>query len=103
MIALTSDLPRKSSRTSTQAVIVPRTALTSVTTTARPNDSFSAATASSPLTTSQKPPAPSPRAAHRSAAIGSTTISVRYAVVKPSERALRPSRPTTDGARPLRR
>ena len=51
--ALTALLPRKSSRTSTQAVIVPRTALTSETITAAPRLSFSAATASGELATDQ--------------------------------------------------
>ena len=53
--AFTSDLPRKSSRTSTQAVIVPRTALISAAIAAIARVSFSAATASGFVTASQKP------------------------------------------------
>ena len=53
--AFTSALPRKSSRTSTQAVIVPRTAFGSETTSDAPRVSFSAATACGLETASQKP------------------------------------------------
>src|SRR5947207_2209587 len=56
MIALTRLLPRKSSRTSTQAVIVPSTAFVAAASAATPNVSLSAATASGPLTASQKLP-----------------------------------------------
>ena len=45
MIAFITALPRNSSRISTQAVIVPSTALISATTSDAPSVSFSAATA----------------------------------------------------------
>ena len=53
MTAFTSAFPRKSSRTSTQAVIVPSTALSSATTSDVPSVSLSAATASGLVTASQ--------------------------------------------------
>src|SRR5581483_1475182 len=85
--AFTSDLPRNRSRTSTHAINVPKTALTSATTAAITSVSFSAATPSGLETASQKPEAPSSRDAHTSAAIGSATISERKPVTKPRERA----------------
>src|SRR5581483_8226066 len=85
--AFTSDLPRNRSRTSTHAISVPKTALTSATTAAITSVSFSAATPSGIETASQKPDAPSSRDAHTSAAIGSATISERKPVTKPRERA----------------
>src|SRR5581483_12112349 len=87
MTALTSDLPRNRSRTSTQAISVPKTALTSATTAAITSVSFSAATPSALETAAQKPEAPSSLDAQTSAAIGSATISERKPVTKPSERA----------------
>src|SRR2546421_11333237 len=87
MTALTSPLPRKSSRTSTQAVIVPSTALTTETTTAAARLSSSAATASGAVATDQNWCSPFSREAQTRAAIGSTTTTDRNAVVKPSERA----------------
>ena len=53
MIALTTLLPRNSSRTSTHAVIVPTTALTAETSSAAPRLSLSAATASGCVATDQ--------------------------------------------------
>ena len=58
MIAFTSVLPRKSSRTSTHAVTVPSTALRSATAIDVDSVSFSAATASGLETASQKPSQP---------------------------------------------
>ena len=69
--------PRKSSRTSTHAVIVPSTALSSATTSDAPSVSFSAATACGLETASQNDCVPSLRDAQTSAASGSITISVR--------------------------
>ena len=77
MIAFTSDLPRKESRTSTQAVIVPSTALSSATAIEVQSVSFSAATASGLVTTSQNPSQPPFVDSNTSAAIGSPTISAR--------------------------
>src|SRR5260221_2584377 len=88
MTALTTDLPRKSSRTSTQAVIVPTTALTSVTTAATPRVSFSAATACGSGTAFQNVCAPWRRDSQTTAAIGSVTTIVNKVVTKPSERAV---------------
>ena len=77
MIALTSDLPRKDSRTSTQAVIVPRTALISATAIDVQSVSFSAEIASGLVTTSQNPSQPPFVDSKTSAAIGRPTISER--------------------------
>ena len=77
MTAFTSDLPRKSSRTSTHAVTVPSTALSSATATEVHSVSFSAATASGLETASQKPAQPAFVDSKTSAAIGSATISAR--------------------------
>src|SRR5215210_1151729 len=88
MIAFTSDLPRKSSRTSTQAVIVPRTALSSATAIEVQSVSFRAATASGLVTTSQNARAPPFVDSKTRAAIGRATISDRYVVTRPSERAV---------------
>src|SRR5206468_12222610 len=84
MTAFTSDFPRNWSRTSTHAVIVPSTAFTTETTTATPSVSLSAATDSGADATDQNVPIPPARDAQMSAAIGSTTITERYAVVKPN-------------------
>ena len=65
-------LPRKSSRTSTHAVIVPSTALTAETISAAPSVSFNAATASGADTTAQNSCQPCFPDAQTSAAIGST-------------------------------
>src|SRR5882672_11093671 len=88
MIALTSVLPRKSSRTSTQAVIVPSTAFRSATTIDVPSVSFRAATASGLVTACQKPCDPALVDSQTSAAIGSTTINVRNVVTMPRDRAV---------------
>ena len=88
MIALTSDWPRNESRTSTQAVIVPRTALIRATAIDVQSVSFSAAIASGLVTTSQNPCQPPFVDSKTSAAIGSPTISERYVVTRPSERAV---------------
>src|SRR3954463_7893524 len=87
MIALTADLPRNSSRTSTHAMIVPMTALMSAASAATTSVSFSAATASGLEIASQKPPEPFLVDDHTSAAIGSAITTVMKVATKPSERA----------------
>src|SRR5437870_4005667 len=86
--ALTIDLPRKSSRTRTQAVSVPSTAFVPAAAAETTSVSFRAATASALETASQKPPLPLFVEVQTSAAIGSATISDRKAVTKPRERAV---------------
>src|SRR6476646_4717877 len=86
MIELTRRWPGKRSRTSTQAVIVPRTALIRATTAAAPRLSLSASIAPGLVTTSQKLVAPSARDSQTNAAIGRMTTTDRNAVTKPSER-----------------
>src|SRR5262245_35923377 len=88
MIAFTIDLPRKSSRTSTHAVIVPSTALIREIRIDAPTVSFSAATASGLEIESQKPPAPSFVDSQVSAASGSTTTIERKVMTKPRDRAV---------------
>src|SRR4029079_12357541 len=88
MTALTSALPRKSSRTGTHAVIVPSTALIRTTTTAAPNVSLSAATASGLDTMCQKPCDPLFFDSQTSAASGRTTTMVRNVEMTPRDRAV---------------
>ncbi len=88
MIAFTTVFPRKSSRTSTHAVIVPRTAFSIETATDAPSVSFSAATASGLETASRKDCVPSLVASHMSAASGSPTMTIRKVVTKPRDRAV---------------
>src|SRR5687768_1799086 len=88
MIAFTTVLPRKSSRTSTQAVTVPSTALSRATPNEVTSVSFRAATASGLETASQKDRVPSLDASQTSAAIGSATSTVRKVVTKPRDRAV---------------
>ena len=75
MTAFTSAFPRNESRTSTQAVIVPRTALIRATAIEVQSVSFSAATASGLETTSQNAPRTFVRRLEESAAIGRATMS----------------------------
>src|SRR5205085_5979073 len=82
--AFTSALPRKSSRTSTQAVTVPSAALTSAAAAATTSVSLSAATLSLLETAVQNP---APVDAQTSAAIGRQTTTERNAVTKPRESA----------------
>src|SRR5947209_16256922 len=88
MIALTSALPRKSSRTRTHAVIVPSTALIKATMKAAPNVSFSAATVSGLDTICQKPCAPLFFDSQSSAASGRTTTMIRNVEMTPTDRAV---------------
>ena len=77
MIALTTDLPAKESRTRTQAMIVPNTAVVSTASVDMSSVSFSAETACGDETTSQKPDQPLPVDLQTTAAIGSTTMMSR--------------------------
>jgi hypothetical protein len=72
----TSDLPGKRSRTSTQAIAVPLTALIATTAAASSSVSFSAATASGFEAACQKPchPPPIPFAARAASGIRTTTL-----------------------------
>src|SRR3954447_17087136 len=84
MTAFTKDFPQNSSRTRTHAITVPNSAFVIDTSTASPSESLRAATASGDDATSQNEPTPSARDAQTSAAIGNTTSTERYVVVKPS-------------------
>src|SRR5215831_6390717 len=94
MTAFTSDLPRKSSRTSTHAVTVPRTASIRATMNAAPNVSLSAASASGLETTCQKACMPLCFDNQRRAAMGRTTMTPRYVEMTPTDRAVLPRPPT---------
>src|SRR4026209_2750989 len=84
MIALTRDFPANESRTSTQAMIVPKTAAPTPPRVPLIPDSFRAATACGEETTSQNPDQPSPVDLQTTAAMGSTTITSRKVVTKPA-------------------
>src|SRR4029079_6484930 len=90
MIGLTRDFPANESRTSTQAMIVPKTAVVSTARGAVITDSFRAATAGGEETTAQTPAQPLPVDFQTTAAIGSTTTTSRNVVTKPTcrERAV---------------
>ena len=77
MTAFNSALPRNSSRTSTQAMVVPITALTSTTATDRPSVTLSAATPCGFVTALQKASQPPSVERHVSAASGSKTMKLR--------------------------
>ena len=74
---LTIPLPRNSSRTRTQAISVPVTALIAATTAEAISDSFSAATACSLVTAVQKVSNPSSNDLSTTAASGISTIRLR--------------------------
>src|SRR5204862_4094860 len=76
IVALTNDLPRKSSRTSTHAISVPVTALTAATAIDTSTVNLIAATASLLETAFQKPSSPLSVLADTSAASGSSTITL---------------------------
>src|SRR5262249_16691845 len=80
MIALTTLCPQKRSRTRIHATIVPKTALIRQTPTEMTSVSLSAAIACGSVTASQKPIRPAWPACQTSAASGSRTIRLRYAV-----------------------
>ncbi len=77
MSALTTLLPRNSSRTSTQAISVPKIAFTSTTSSEATKVSLSAATAAGAVTSSQKACRPPSSDAATTAAIGMRTMIVR--------------------------
>ncbi len=101
--ALTIFLPRKSSRTSTQAIRVPITTLTTATTSDTPTVTRSAAIAVGASIASMKPPMPFSNALVVIAASGSSTIRLSQSVATPSPRgpippaARRPSCPLRAG------
>src|SRR5439155_11697681 len=95
MAALTRAWPRKSSRTSTQAIRVPTTALIPATTRETTRVSLSAEDASAAEIESQKESSPPLLEPQTIAAMGSKTIRLRYAVTRPKPSA----RP--DGARSI--
>src|SRR4051794_4171484 len=86
MTALTVDLPRKSSRTSTQAMSVPAAALTAATIAATRRLSLIADSASGFVTASQKLAPPGFAASQTSAAIGSAITTPMNVATKPSDR-----------------
>src|ERR1044071_3252659 len=87
MTAFTIALPRKSSRTSTQAVTVPRTAFRSAAAIERSTLSLRAETASGDETALHQPDQPLSVDAEATAASGSATINERKRKTKPRERA----------------
>src|SRR5688572_1740961 len=90
MRALTIRLPRNSSRTSTQAISVPVTTFTTTTASETSTVSFSAATASGPLTASQKPVRPASNERTTTAASGMSTIRLSHATASAPAGAARP-------------
>ena len=70
-------LPRNWSRTSTQAISVPKTTLTTTTISDEITVSFRAATAWGAVTASQKAPMPPSSEVAATAAIGSSTMMLR--------------------------
>src|SRR6476619_591973 len=101
MIAFTALLPRKSSRTSTHAVIVPSTAFVSAASADITSESFRAATAWGEEATVQNASKPLPAENQISAAIGSATTTERKVITKPLERAA--PAPSSDERRATRR
>src|SRR5690242_9990754 len=94
MRALTMRLPGNSSRTRTQAMRVPITALTTATMAATRTVTRNEASATGAVTACQKPPTPSPSEVTVSAASGRSTSTLSQ----------RPTRPTPSGrATPIRR
>src|SRR3954452_20126915 len=90
--AFTMRRPRKRSRTSTQAMAVPASALIAATTSETPSVSFSAAAASRLVTAVQNESNPCSNAFDVTAASGSSTTTLRYAVASPTASAGRPAR-----------
>src|SRR3954452_3909158 len=95
--AFTARLPRKSSRTSTQAISVPVTALITTTIAEVMNVSLSAASACGPVTTSTKPESPSSSDVTATAASGSSTMMLRYVSATPRPSAAPPRSGTARG------
>src|SRR5450756_2462954 len=84
MSALTMVLPGKVSRTSTQAMMVPTTALIAATAKDETRLSCSAARVSGLLTTRQIAAGPSSAACPATAASGMSTMTLRYSVTRPT-------------------
>src|SRR3954468_17176243 len=97
MIAFTAPLPRKSSRTSTQAIRVPISALTNVTTRASASVNFSADIASRSVTESQKPASPPSIDFAATAASGSSTMKLKNSMATPRPSAAPPGSETARG------
>src|SRR6476661_2399745 len=86
MTAFTAALPGNRSRTRTQAMIVPNTALIRTTISEHTRVSFSAAMACVPVTASQNEPVPLSNALAATAASGRRTMTLRYSVTIPMPR-----------------
>src|SRR4051794_16445088 len=97
--ALMTALPRKRSRTSTQATSVPATALIAATRIDTISVSFSAATACGAVTASQKAPSPPPSERATTAASGIRTITLSHSVATPSASAPDPPGAAEESAR----
>src|SRR4051794_34161195 len=97
--AFTAPLPRKSSRTSTQAISVPVTALIATTISETISVSLNAATAWGPVTTSQNSPSPPSSDFAATAASGSRTTTLRYVIATPRPSAAPPGSATARGGR----
>src|SRR4051794_24729088 len=95
--AFTAPFPRKSSRTRTQAISVPVTALIATTISDTMSVSLNAATACGPLTTSQNSPSPPSSDFAATAASGSRTITLRYVIATPRPSAAPPGSGTARG------
>src|SRR6478672_4684268 len=104
--AFTRLLPRKSSRTRTQAISVPMTTLTRATTAEAPSVTRSAASDAGAVTASQNSPSPPDRAVNVSAASGSSTMMLSQSTdtpiargpTVPVTRRIRAGRSTRSGA-----
>src|SRR4051794_11741940 len=83
MIELIIDFPGNSSRTSTQAMMVPKTALTAQTAAAAPNVTLRAATASGAETALQTVLQPPSVERTNTAASGRSTTRLRYVMTSP--------------------
>src|SRR3954453_10818088 len=97
--ALMTALPRKRSRTSTQATSVPATALIAATRIDRTSVSFSAATACGAVTASQKAPSPPSSERATTAASGIRTMTLSHSVATPSASAPDPPGAAEERAR----
>src|SRR3954469_15060548 len=95
--AFTKPLPRKSSRTSTQAISVPVIALIATTMTEVISVSFSAARDCGEVTTSANLPRPPSSDLAATAASGSRTMTDRYVIATPRPSAAPPGSGTARG------
>src|SRR5437764_11319723 len=90
MIPLTTPIPRNRSRTRTQAISVPATALIATTISEMTTVSSSADWASGPDTARQNPSSPPSIERAATAASGSSTLTLRYAIASPGPSAAPP-------------